>query len=487
VLRHRYFSAAFFLAFLTIAFPAMAAPDNTAALDRFLRSTVKTYSIPGLAVAVVNDKGIVFAKAYGDVRPGAPITSDTPFLLGSTSKTFTALAVLKLVRDGRIDLDAPVKRYLPEFALATSASDRITVRNLLNHTSGIVDTCIKGSPLGAANLKDEVATVRSCTPATAPGKKFVYCNTNYRILGRLVERVSGMPFGRFVEQQVFGPLGMRNSHAGPDGVQALAPGHTELFGMPIGHKQTFRPGALPSGYLVSSATDLARFLTEELNAAQGRGRVLDSTQVTMSWTPALPKPVNGALSIQGYGMGWMRVTRNGHTFMAHGGTLENYQSFISVDPDRDLGVVILVNQGSLMASETGFNAIREGVLDIIDGKAPPATGTNWPPLICLGIFLLVVAIEAFRTYRAARRRKAPGWGYRLSTVFDIGLALFLLFGFLPLMNFLTADNATWELVYAFVPELFYILAAVTFFAAIRGGMKIAVLRRARRGHHRRYG
>jgi CubicO group peptidase (beta-lactamase class C family) len=487
VFRHRFISAAaFLLLYLIAAFPARAALDDMA-LDNFLRSAVKTYNAPGLAVAVVNDKGIVFAKAYGEVRPGAPITPDTPFILGSTSKTFTALAVLKLVRDGRIDLDAPVKRYLPEFALATpQATDRITVRNLLNHTSGIVDTCIKASPLGAANLKDEVATVQTCTPASAPGKKFVYCNANYRILGRMVERVSGMPFGRFVEREVFGPLGMHNSHAGPDGVQDMAPGHTGLFGMPVGHKQVFRPGALPSGYLVSSATDLARFLTEELNAAQGRGGVLAPAQVKMSWTPALPKPVKGAMSIQGYGMGWMGVTRNGHSFMAHGGSLENYQSFLLVDPTRNIGVVILENQGGLMAMETGFNAIREGVADIIDGKAPAPVSTNWPPLICLGIFLLVIAIEAFRTYRAARRlyRKPPGWGYRVSTVFDLGLAVFLLFGLVPLLNALMGDNATWELVHAFVPELFYILWAVILLALIRGGVKIAVLRKARRGHHR---
>jgi CubicO group peptidase (beta-lactamase class C family) len=260
-------------------------PDVESVND-FLQHTVTSYKIPGLAAAIAGDEGVVFAKGYGEAYSGVDVTPDTPFLLGSTTKTLTALAVMRSVEQGRFELDSPAKKYLPEFQLAVKgAEDDITVRHLINHTSGLSGTGMPGPTLGEASLKKELHSLRRCVPDSSPGERYAYYNGNYRLLGVMVERVSGVKYGELLTAEIFGPLSMNNTRAGPEGVEALAAGHGQLFGFPFRRKQIYRPGALPSGYIVSSASDLARFLVAEIKAGSGKPAPLDSETVKATWSP----------------------------------------------------------------------------------------------------------------------------------------------------------------------------------------------------------
>lgn len=232
--------------------------------------------VPGGALVIVRGARIVHARGFGIVGPaGRPVTAQTPFYLGSMTKSFTALAVLELVDDGRIDLDAPVQRYLPWFTLADSAfSRRLTVRQLLTHSGGVP------ARAGEYWLDD-----RDTSPAAeqrhvrrlarvAPVRGFHYSNANYTTLGLVIAAASGTPYAAFLRARVLDPLEMRHTHtervdAERDG---LATGHRVVFGFPVATVQPADRGDLAAGYLMSSAEDVGHYLVAQLNQGRYGGR-----------------------------------------------------------------------------------------------------------------------------------------------------------------------------------------------------------------------
>ena len=176
-------------------------PADTATVDNWLEAQLRDAGIPGGALAIVRDGRVVDERGFGTADlTGRPVTATTPFVIGSLSKSITALAVMQLVDAGRVDLDAPVRRYLPEFSVADpAAADRITVRELLTHTSGLsTATGIVPLTTPATSLDARVRDLAAVQLASAPGTRYAYSNANYLVLGRLVEVVSGEPFGAYV-------------------------------------------------------------------------------------------------------------------------------------------------------------------------------------------------------------------------------------------------------------------------------------------------
>lgn len=147
-------------------------------LDSFLISAVNKYKIPGLAVAIVDGQDVLYSFCSGQTDSHDPITANTPFLLGSTSKTFTALAVMCLVETGKVDLDEPIKTYLPDFHIRNQDyENKITVRHLLNHTSGLSGNDLPEYSIGANNLTEELSPIINCNPSFHPGTRYEYCNS----------------------------------------------------------------------------------------------------------------------------------------------------------------------------------------------------------------------------------------------------------------------------------------------------------------------
>jgi CubicO group peptidase (beta-lactamase class C family) len=178
-------------------------------IDAFLEKTLADNRVPGLSVVVVQDDRIVFMKGYGQAGGGRPVTPQTPLYLGSTSKTITALAVMQLVEQGKVELDAPVQRYLPWFQVADEAASRqITVRHLLNHTSGLSEGADPGNSNLSPTLNEQIRRMRSARLTARVGTKYQYDSQNYRTLGLLIEQVSGQPYGDYVRDHVFAPLDM---------------------------------------------------------------------------------------------------------------------------------------------------------------------------------------------------------------------------------------------------------------------------------------
>jgi len=186
-----------------------------AKIDMYAQAQLEKSRIPGLALGIVQGDQIVHLKGIGRADDsGRAVTPQTPFCIGSTSKSFTALAIMQLVEAGKIELDAPVQRYIPWFRVADPvASARITVRQLLNQTSGLTEAAGKGAVIGAGPETLEQAVRDLCTAELnrPVGISFEYSNLNYLTLGLVVQMVSQEPYEIYLQQHIFEPLEIRHT------------------------------------------------------------------------------------------------------------------------------------------------------------------------------------------------------------------------------------------------------------------------------------
>ncbi len=420
------------------------------AVDEFLRTRVKANRIPGVAVAIVQDDQIIFRKGYGESAPGKPVTPQTRFYIGSVTKSFTALAAMKLVEQGKLNLDSPVRQYLPWFQVADpDASANITVRHLLNHTSGLSDMGDPNAKAYTAGLEEQARLLKNASLTAPVGSRFQYFNQNYRLVGLLIEQVSGQSYGDYLLENIFAPLGMMDTTAGPQNAAGLAQGYSRFFGFPLPQTQRFIPGSLPSGYLISTADDMARFLLAQINNRQADGRVmLDPQLLAVMRTP--PAGVKSE-----YGMGWM-VLENGN-ILAHGGALEYFQAFVVVELKEKTGLVILYNQNGLENMFFENNAIRDGLLALLKGQSPSKISFGWIGWLLLAVFTadllnhlrLYAALPRWKEKTAAQNRK---WLW-FKVIGCILFPLFVIFGLPLLAAVVQGGSPGWLEPFALAPDL----------------------------------
>ena len=390
---------------------AAAAPaaDRLAEVERHLRDHHTRTRAPGFAYAVVHRDRVVAQGAWGVDGDGAPVTGATPFVLGSVAKSFTALAVMQLVEDGRVELDTPAQAYLPWFRLADpSVSERITVRQLLTHTSGIPDVATRGltdrydnSPDGLTRSVRDLAVVE---PAGKPGESHRYSDANYMIAGALVEAVSGRSFGAHLRTEVLDPLGMRGAttQAEADELGGLPAGHRYWFGRPRHYDAPFDTSGVPYGFLAASLDDMTRYAVAHLG--HGERRILSAAGFTQLHTGQAPLSRGGA-----YGLGWRDTVLpgTGTRIVWHAGGVANSFSHLLFVPGEELAVIVLANvYGFAMdgpLASAAFNAARilHGAPPVVEGEDPLLVWTRRGLLVVAGALL---AALTWNVVRAARRR-----------------------------------------------------------------------------------
>src|SRR6266545_3929168 len=224
------------------AAPAPTAPagPDFAAIDAYVDGQMRELRIPGLALGIVQGDRVVHLKGFGIADPsGRSVTPQTPFIIGSLSKSMTAVAVMQLVEVGKIDLEAPVQRYLPWFRVADEvASAQIAVRHLLYQTSGLPRTAdiafINDDDTSAGALEARVRALRTQELAHPVGTTYEYSSPNYQTLGLIIQQVSGQPYEAYMRTHVFDPLGMRQTFTAQTDAQqhGMAMGYRYWFGMP---------------------------------------------------------------------------------------------------------------------------------------------------------------------------------------------------------------------------------------------------------------
>ncbi len=377
-------------------------PD-VSAIDRFLDHQMHKHRIPGISLVVFEDGEVTYAKGYGTAGYGQPMTPDTPMIIGSTTKSFTAVSILQLAEQHLVDLDSPVSAYLPWFRIADPvATKSITVRHLLNHTSGLSEVGYNRVLHPDATLEQGVRDLQSARLTAPVGTTFQYFNPNYAILALIIETVSGQSYGDYVTEHIFEPLGMTNSYAGKeDALKAgLAEGHSKLFGFPVTRRPIFRAYLLGANYIVSTARDLSRFLIAIDNRGVYDGaRILSSDSVALMESP--PAQVPGSA----YGMGWSAGSYRGEPVDGHGGADEVYTCQTALLKDRHRGYALLMNQQHLIDGAILSVQLQTGMLDLLLGRQPDEGGIS---MKLIGIVTFVVFLVALvSTVRSFVRMR--GW------------------------------------------------------------------------------
>ena len=400
---------------------------DPAAVDAFIARQMRAARVPGLALAITRGEEVLYVRGYGLARPGEPVTPETQFLVGSLSKSFTALAVMQLVEAGRVDLDTPVQTYLPEFTLADPASAaRITVRHLLNQTSGLADAGYPPmQPPHPATPAERLADLARARPVAPPGVEYHYHNVNYEILARLVEVAGGQEYSDYLAEHVFSPLGMADTlsiltHEDFGRPERLAQGHLNLYGFPVAdaEEEGFLGG---SGGVVTTAADMARWLIVQASGGRlGGVQVLSPEGVALMHTP--PEGIDSD-----YAMGWIATTRRGVPALEHNGILSTFYADMALLPESGHGIALLYNVQSLAQVGVGFPPIMDGLIDVLTGREPrPPRFTVGALEALFGALTLVGAVQAAR-----RLWRLPAWRAWARTVMGWRLAPGIIWALLP--------------------------------------------------------
>ncbi|HEY5646591.1 MAG TPA: serine hydrolase domain-containing protein [Pseudomonadales bacterium] len=352
-------------------------------LPMLLKRGIRRYKVPGAALAV-HRRGRLYETAAGvvNLETRVPTTADTVFQIGSITKIFTTSLIMQLADRGRLDLDAPVVDVLPDFRTADrAAARRVTVRQLLTHTSGIEGDFFVDAGRGDDNirrLQDMGTLLPSLFP---PGERLSYCNFGFAMLGRITEVLTGMTWDQAMRRRLFRPLGMTHALTLPEETlryraaighvpNPKKPGEQMLSPMPwlsLGQKAA---GATPA----MSAADLLKFAVMHVDRGVSKAgeRILSRSAVRDMQRVQFKLPRHFAGGLDAWGLGWMLMRWSGKRVIGHdGGTVGQY-AFLRIVPDDDLAIALLTNGGDARGLYDELMAVLLQSLARIELPALPA-------------------------------------------------------------------------------------------------------------------
>jgi CubicO group peptidase (beta-lactamase class C family) len=361
--------------------PISPPPD----LDTYIANSMKTFNVPGMAVAIVKDHKVVVAKGYGVRKLGDPTAVDehTMFGIGSNTKAFTTAALAGLVDAGKLSWDDPVYQRLPGFVMYDPyVSHEMTIRDLLTHRSGmgLGEGDLLFWPQSSYTRDEIIYKLRFMKPASSFRSHYAYDNLLYMTAGQIIPAVTGVSWDDFIRQHIFAPLGMNNSDVSN---AAFKPGDDYAFPHErVDGKLQVIPFEVldnvgPAGSINSCAADMAKWMQLQLNRGRfvdREGRLFSEQQAKEMWSPQTilpigdpPAPLGGLrANFADYGLGWVLRDYHGRKLVGHTGGVAGFVSRVMLVPEQNLGVVILTN-----AEEGGaFDAILYHVLDHYFGLPP---------------------------------------------------------------------------------------------------------------------
>lgn len=461
---------------------AEGSPDH-GEIDRFVHGYVEEQGLAGVSVALVRNGEVLHTNGYGHDSAGGRVTSDTPMMTASLSKSITAMAVMRLVEDGEVELDAPFREYLPEFRPVDPRAEEITVRQLLDQTSGMSSAgLISPDQQAKSSPREAVEILASMELTAAPGAKHQYFNGNYWTLARMVEVITGEPFSDYLDKAVFSPLGMDDSTAVHDLGQAagqiddVEDGHVSAYGFSVPRQEPddFGTGA---GGVISTADDMARWLapyTDRGATTDGEPFVSAAT-IDAMLTPSAPEGR--------YALGWRDGAPDDRDRprMSHGGSVQGYSAYQGIYHEGEYGVVVLTNSFTAPV-ETAY-PIAEGIIDIVEGKSPEGS----MPVNAVSDYVLAALTLVTTALGTRRIILARGWAERLSDRSNLRLAVrlaprvvpfALLCGFVALLIASGADSSFVWLWFTWPALGVWALAAIVANLAT-AVVRVPCLRRAR--------
>lgn len=314
-----------------------------AILESLIKSEMADKNIPGMAIAIVDNQQIVWQQGFGISNPQTktPITNETVFRVGSVSKLFTDIAVMRLVEQGKLNLDAPITKYLPDFKPKNSFNKPITLRQLMSHRSGLVREPPVGSYFDSVNssLSDSVKSLNQTSLVYAPESRTKYSNAGIATVGYVLEKTQKQAFADYLKQNLLEPLGMNQSDFKPSPNTSKNLSKAEMWTVfnKTFEAPTFELGIAPAGSMYTTTGDLSRFASAIFAADDKPSTVLKKSTLEKMWTPqyAAPNQKNG------FGIGFVVNDFAGHRMVGHGGAIYGFSTQLSLLPDDKLGVVVI--------------------------------------------------------------------------------------------------------------------------------------------------
>lgn len=381
------------LAALSLSSPLLGNNLTSAEIDKEAARVMESFRPAGMALAVVQDGEVIFAKGYGLQRQGSPgqVDANTVFNLASVSKSFTATALGILVDEGKLDWDTPVRQYLPDFKMSDPvATAHLTVRDLLVHRSGLALGAgdLLRWPDGNATDAEVINSLQYLPFATGFRDQFVYDNILYMVAGELITRVSGQIWQQFYADRLFVPLGLSSCTADPDNARlanraiehARAPG--VATGKPI-DDMIIRPD--PSGSIACSVTDVAQWAVFHLGNGTSKGGKTIVRPETMQTLHRGVVPVGafgaprrlGYTNVSQYALGWFVSDFAGTLLLDHSGSGPGAATHVGILPDNRAAVIVLANDlvpapavaNHLLARVVQGRAAKDWIADVIARRA----------------------------------------------------------------------------------------------------------------------
>lgn len=356
-----------------------AAQMTTPQVDELVERTLKTFEVPGIAVAIVKDGQVVHSKGYGvrSIVSKEKVDSRTLFGIASNSKAFTSTALAMLVDEGKLKWDDKVIRYIPEFKMYDDyVTQEFTIRDLLTHRSGL--------GLGAGDLmiwpdrnnfttEDIILNLQYLKPVSAFRTKYDYDNLLYIVAGEVVHRASGMSWCDFIENRIMKPLQMHNSAGSflrlKDTSNVIAP-HVPTDGKLKAISRYKGDTFDAAAGIYSNADDLSKWVILQLNHGkyESNKTLFSETQQKEMWTsqtilPNTPMPPYKS-NFKTYGLGWQLTDINGYKQVSHTGGLDGIVTQVLMIPEINLGIIVLTNQQSGAAFTAISNAIKDSYLGL---------------------------------------------------------------------------------------------------------------------------
>ena len=331
-------------------------------LTPFIEKQVAEKRLPALSIALVDDQEIVWARGFGfaNAKNKIPATADTVYRVGSVSKLFTDIAVMQLVEKGKLDLDAPVTQYLPEFKPTNPFSKQITLRQLMTHRSGLVREPPVGNYFDDRNssLPEMVASLNTTSLIYEPETRIKYSNAAIAVVGYILQQTQKEPFAKYLQEKLLEPMGMKKSSFEPKEALMRDLAHAVMWSY---HGRefdapAFELGISPAGCMYSTASDLAHFMTI-LFAAGDNAPIIKKPTLEQMWTQQFDKPD----AKDSFGIGFHLTEFEGHRRVGHNGAIYGFATELSALPKEKLGVVVI-------ASRDVANAVTTHIADVALGQ-----------------------------------------------------------------------------------------------------------------------
>jgi CubicO group peptidase (beta-lactamase class C family) len=342
----------------------------------------QTLHVPGMALAVVKDDELILAHGFGvsNVEKGTPVTAETLFPIGSSTKAFTSTTIGMLVDEGKIDWDDPVTDYLPYFTMdidSDDANDQITIRDILCHRTGFPRMGLLFAS-GAVPREEILQAATAAEPWAAFRDKFYYNNVMYMAAGTAAASAAGSSWDEMITERIFEPLGMESSSTSLDQVQddnRLSLGYLWEESL---NDYRYKPmrnldNIGPAGSINSNVLDMSQWLRFQLGGGQYEGtRLITEEQLQETRTPQIQ--ISSDIS---YGLGWMLREWEGQPVVEHGGNTDGFSAEVAMLPDSNLGFVLLTNASASPLQQTSLNIVWETLLGEWEDAGTPGEATAY--------------------------------------------------------------------------------------------------------------